>query len=86
VTDGGPVAVGTPFEVSWPGYTCPATFNVVSYTVTFNGAAISPPNPPGLTTVNLTAPAAAGTYNMTYVVMCDGVASPAASNLPIIVT
>jgi hypothetical protein len=35
--------------------------------------------------VTLTAPPTAGTYNMTYVVMCDGVASPAASSLPIIV-
>lgn len=83
--DASPVPAGSLFDVSWPSYTCPPTFNVVSYTVTFNGAAISPPNPPGLTTVTLTAPPGAGTYNMTYVVMCDGVASPAASNLPIIV-
>jgi serine/threonine-protein kinase len=83
--DPSPVLAGSSFDVSWAGYSCPATFNVVSYTVTFNGAAISPPNPPGVTTVTLTAPGAAGTYNMTYVVMCDGVASPAASSLPIIV-
>jgi hypothetical protein len=80
-----PVPSGTSFDVSWSNYSCPATFNVVSYTVTFNGAAISPPNPPTVTTVTLTAPAAPGTYNMTYVVLCDGVASPAASSLPIIV-
>ena len=66
-------------------FTGDATFTTSQRDLTFNGAAISPPNPPGLTTVTLTAPAAAGTYNMTYVVMCDGVASPAASNLPIIV-
>ena len=80
-----PVPSGSSFDVSWSSYSCPATFNVVSYTVTFNGAAISPPNPPTVTTVTLTAPAAPGTYNMTYVVLCDGVASPAASSLPIIV-
>ena len=85
VTGGGPVAAGSLFDVSWPAYGCPASFNVVSYTVTFNGSAISPPNPPGLTSVTLTAPATAGTYNMTYVVMCDGVLSPAASSLPIVV-
>jgi hypothetical protein len=83
--DPSPVLAGSSFDVSWADYSCPATFNVVSYTVTFNGAAISPPNPPGVTTVTLTAPPTAGTYNMTYVVMCDGVASPAASSLPIIV-
>jgi serine/threonine protein kinase len=82
---GGPVAIGSSFDVSWTGYTCPVSFNVVNYTVTFNGAAISPVNPPGVTTVTLTAPASAGTYNMTYVVKCDGVISPAASSLPIIV-
>jgi serine/threonine-protein kinase len=80
-----PVPASSTFDVQWPTYTCPATFTVVSYTVTFNGAAISPPNPPGVTTVTLTAPPAPGTYNMTYVVMCDGVPSPAASSLPIIV-
>jgi len=85
LTGGGPVTTGTSFDVSWTGYTCPVSFNVVSYTVTFNGAAISPVNPPGVTTVTLTAPATAGTYNMTYVVKCDGVISPAASSLPIIV-
>jgi serine/threonine-protein kinase len=86
LTGGGPVATGSSFVVSWTDYTCPVSFNVVSYTVTFNGAAISPANPPGVTTVTLTAPATAGTYNMTYVVKCDGVNSPAASSLPIIVT
>jgi hypothetical protein len=85
VTGGGPVTAGSVFDVSWPTYGCPVSFNVVSYTVTFNGSAISPPNAPGVTTVTLTAPATAGTYNMTYVVMCDGVLSPAASNLPIVV-
>ncbi len=81
----GPVPAGSSFDVTWSAYTCPVSFNVVSYTVTFNGAAISPPNPPSVTTATLTAPAIAGTYNMTYVVMCDGVLSPAASSLPIVV-
>jgi serine/threonine-protein kinase len=85
LTGGGPVTTGTLFVVSWTAYTCPVSFNVVSYTVTFNGAAISPVNPPGVTTVTLTAPPTPGTYNMTYVVKCDGVNSPAASSLPIIV-
>ena len=80
-----PVPAGTTFDVTWSAYTCPVSFNVVSYTVTFNGAAVLPANPPSVTTVSLTAPATAGTYNMTYVVMCDGVASPAASSLPIVV-
>ena len=85
LTGGGPVATGSSFDVSWTPYSCPVSFAVVSYTVTFNGTAISPVNPPGVTTVTLTAPSTAGTYNMTYVVKCDGVSSPAASNLPIIV-
>jgi len=82
----GSVAVGASFDVNWVAYTCPVGFNVVSYTVTFNGSAVLPPNAPSDLNVTLTAPAAPGTYNMTYVVMCDGVLSPAASSLPITVS
>ena len=62
-----PTGPGDTFTVVWPGYTCPASFALNSYTITFNGNATKVPGT--TTSLDLVAPAA-GNYQVVYTAMC----------------
>lgn len=68
-----PLASGDPFTVTWPAYTCPASFSLIKYTLTFNGNAY--PVDAATTTFTFPAGTSTGSYPVVYTVTCNGVVS-----------